>query len=156
MVPQPSFSHQQLASDLNHFLWPLARAAGLRTVPETGLYDPIAGQRNYRVPDLLVVDPDCATERGVEGRAEIVIEILSPNDESREKLPFYAKHASQEVWLIHPKTRVVEVYVLRAGTYAAVEADPDGSLRAPRLGLVLRTVAGPKLRIEWADGAAEI
>ena len=153
MVPQPTFAHQLLAGDLNHALWPLARAAGLLTVPELGLY---GSERNYRVPDLMVVDPARAQERGIEARAEIAIEILSPGDESRAKLPFFAQHGTQEVWLIEPVTRTVEVYTLRGQTYFAIAPEADGSVRAPRLGLVLRTVAGPKLRIEWPDGNTEI
>lgn len=153
MVPQPTFGHQLLAGHLHHILWPLVHAAGLQTVYETGLY---GSERNYRVPDLLVLDPTRASHRGIEGRAEVVIEILSPGDESRAKLPFYAKHGTQEIWLIEPETRAVEVYVLRGQTYFPVAPEADGSVRAPRLGLVLRTVAGPKLRLEWADGAADI
>jgi Uma2 family endonuclease len=156
MVPQPTYDHQLLESALIRVLWPLANATGLEVVPELGLFDPVKGETSYRVPDVLVVDPAHATRRGVEGRAEIVIEILSPNDESREKLPFYAAHGTQEVWLLDPDRRAVEVYVLRGQTYYAIAPEPDGGVRAPRLGLVLRTVARPKLRLEWADGSAEI
>lgn len=156
MVPPPTSHHQLLGTELIATLVPLARGLGLRVIHEAGLFDPIAGERNYRQPDVMVIDPARISRRGIEGRAELVIEILSPDDESRQKLPFYAKHGTQEVWLIEPETRAVEVYVLRGDTYFAVAPEPDGSVRAPRLGLVLRTVAGPKLRLEWADGNTEV
>jgi predicted membrane GTPase involved in stress response len=44
---------------------------------ETGLYARAHGESNYRVPDLLLRRPEDRSERGVEGRAELVIEILS-------------------------------------------------------------------------------
>ena len=78
-----------------------------------------------------------------------------PDDESRDKLPFYAACQVQEVWLVEPKTRVVEVYVLRGNTYFAVAAGSDGIVNAPRLAIDLQTIAG-KLRITWAGGSAEI
>jgi Uma2 family endonuclease len=156
MVPPPTSFHSLLQVNLIVTLVPIARRIGLEIYTESGLFDPGAGEKNFRVPDLMVVDPARVSRRGTEGRAEIAIEILSPGDESRKKLPFYAKHGTQEVWLVHPETRVVEVYVLRGQTYVAVAPEADGSVRAPRLGLVLRTVAGPKLRLEWADGLADI
>lgn len=56
------------------------------------------------------------SERGYEG-AEVVIEVLSPNDESRDKFPFFATKDVREVWLVEPKTRAIELYELRKGRY---------------------------------------
>ena len=40
--------------------------------------------------------------RGINGHAELVIEILSPHDESRQKQPFYAKCGIPAFWIIDP------------------------------------------------------
>jgi len=157
MVPFPTAEHQEREFDLEAVLRPLAAARGWKVFHEFGLYDPsTTGHTNYRGPDIVVVDPKYLSKRGVEGRAELVVEILSPNDESREKLPFYAKHETPEVWLLDPKTRAIEVFVLRGATYFPVAPTTTSSILAPRLGLELRVVDGPKLRISWADGSAEI
>ena len=159
VVPQPSYPHQRFEGDLYSVLRPLAHAAKLEILNTFSIYDPTydpdSAAKNYRTPDIVVVDPKHVAHRGIEGRAEIVIEILSPNDESYDKMPFYAQHGTQEMWIVDPVTRAIEVYVLRNKKFVAVAPERDGSVRAPRLGLVLRTV-NDKLQIEWAGGSAEI
>lgn len=148
MVPQPGTSHQGLAAALIFRLTPLATARGYRVLPETSLFG-VRGEKNYRVPDIALVDPNDVTERGIEEHAELVIEILSPNDESREKLPFYATCGVREVWLIEPKTRFFEIRALD-DDYAAIRTE------SAVLGVKLSVVTGPLLRLDWGDGSAEI
>lgn len=152
---QPTMFHQRLEGRMIEVLGPIARARGLEVVPEPGYLDPRRGWDNYRVPDVVVVDPTHTTKRGVEGPAELVVEILSPGDESRDKLEFYAARGVKEIWLIEPETRELELYVLRGTAYFAVIAD-RGVLRSQGFGLELQTIAGPKLRITWADGHVEL
>lgn len=156
MVPPPSSAHQLLASDLFLILAPIAAALGLKGMCEGGLFDPAAGDRNYRVPDLLFVRPEHLSHRGAEGKASLVVEILSPHDETRDKLPFYAAVGVEEIWVVDPATRVCEVYVLRGGNYHAALPGDDGGVRAPALGVTVRTVAGPKLQLTWAGGSAAV
>lgn len=154
--PQPTTTHQRFELELAMTLSPLATALGLQTLPEVAVFDPISGEKNYRVPDIVVASPGRVSERGIEGRCELVVEILSPNDESRDKFAFYAQHEVQEIWLVDPRTKVIEVYVLRGGTYFAVTPNRAGAIDAPRLGLTLETIAGPKLRVTWGTGTAEV
>lgn len=111
---------------------------------------------NYRVPDLVVAADAHIAERGVEKRAELVVEVLSKNDMSRDKLPFYAACNVKEVWLVDPKSRDHEIFVLRGRDYFAATQDRGGVTHAPLYGLDLQTIDGPKLRITAADGSAEI
>jgi Uma2 family endonuclease len=156
MVPPPSFSHQFLGSEMLAVLRPIASSGGLKSVYEVGVYDPKAGDTNFRVPDLAFVRAENTSARGIEGKAALVIEILSPNDESREKLPFYAAVGVEEVWIVDPATRVCEVYVLRGRAYHAALPGDDGSIRSPTLGVTVRTASGPRLEIAWAGGTASI
>ena len=142
MVPSPGTSHQRLARQLFLALIRIAERRGLEVLYETSVFDPPEGVNNYRIPDLVVVDPACVTERGIEGSTILAVEILSPGDESRDKLPFYARVGVLEVWLVDPKKHTVELFQARDGV----------SVKAERsvLGLELETVDG-MLRIR--DGA---
>ncbi len=101
MVPPPSAGHQDLGSALVAAWRPLGVALGLRVTYETGVFDPaVADFSSYRQPDVLVWRPEHATDRGVEGRAELVVEIRSPDDETYEKLPFYDRVGVREVLVV--------------------------------------------------------
>ncbi|MGI8730974.1 MAG: Uma2 family endonuclease [Solirubrobacteraceae bacterium] len=53
--------------------------------------------------------------------AAVVVEIVSPGDESWQKLPFYAEHHVDEVLLVDLAERTVTWLELRDGEYAPVE-----------------------------------
>jgi Uma2 family endonuclease len=146
MVPQPTSRHLLTQRDLMFALGPIVAPLGLEVVFEISLFDRVQGDNNYRIPDIAVFSPRDVSERGLEGHAELVIEVLSPRDESREKLPFYAACGVPEVWLLHPSTRAAEVYTLVDGAYVLVPV-VRGVIQAPRLAIELETVDGPKLRI---------
>ncbi len=154
--PEPTSDHQRLSSRLLRVLAPLAERRDLECFVTLSILDPGNHDKNYRTPDVMVVDPRTLIRRGTEGPAELAVEVLSQNDESRDKLPFYAARGVKEVWLVDPETREVEVYVLRGKTYFTTVADRSGVIRAPALDLELSVVEGPKLRIAWTDGAAEV
>jgi len=143
MVPPPASRHQRLSSDLVVALYKVARRVGLDFwVDSTGVFGP---GENWRIPDLTFARPDQSSERGLES-AELVIEILSPNDESRKKLPFYASIGVREVWIIDPVTRVAEIF---AGTTPVI-----GGV-SQVLGVRLETV-GAKLRIHDGDSFTDV
>jgi Uma2 family endonuclease len=53
--------------------------------------------------------------------AALVIEIVSPGDESWEKLPYYAARGVDEVLIVSPEERSVSWMALRHGEYRPVE-----------------------------------
>ena len=112
MVPPPHHEHVQVGVGLLTSLHPLLADAGLEIGYEEGLI-PVGepGWNDYRVPDLMVVRPDVATRRGIEGPPELVVEIRSPGDESYRKLPFYERVAAGEVLIIDRDTRTVRRWV---------------------------------------------
>ncbi|MBC7977666.1 MAG: Uma2 family endonuclease [Myxococcales bacterium] len=155
MVPSPSIRHQHLESKLIVLLSPIAQRRGFIVLPEAGLVDPPRGWNDYRQPDISVVRPEHLSERAIEGRAELVIEILSPNDESRDKLPFYARMRVQEVWLLEPRTYELEVFALREDRYECVEP-VLGVMRSRSLDVEVQVLAGPVLRIRDGEHVAEL
>lgn len=123
---------------------------------ETGIFRPGAGERDYRVPDLVVYRPEHVSKRGIEGPASFVVEILSEDDESREKLAFYAALGIPEVMLVDPATREHELYVLRGGKLYSALPDDRGAVVSRVLGVTFQRVEGPRLRLLWSGGQAEI
>lgn len=117
MVPGPSHEHAHVSQQLAELLGPLARAAGLR--PTMSEFNLGASEHDFRVPDGGLHRPGAA---GVwHATAAAVVEILSPGDESREKLPFYAAHDVDEVLLVDPTERTVTWLALHDGEYRHVE-----------------------------------
>ena len=154
-VPPPSLPHQDFEYELEQALRAIAAPRGLRTFHNIALVVPGTGWNDYRVPDLSVAHPTQLSERALEGRAELVVEILSPRDESRDKLPFYAGRGVRELWLVDPVTRHVEVFALRGREYESVPMI-HGAIRAPVLEIELRVVAGPRLRLAGGAFTAEV
>jgi Uma2 family endonuclease len=150
LVPVPSGPHQRFLSQLALALSLLARAHGLVGSHTTELYRPGVGRDDYRTPDLAFYQPRYATDRGVEGRAELAVEIRSPNDETYDKLPFYAEMEVQELLVVEPHTCEVELFVLIGGRLER------GELRSHALGVSFETVDGPALRITWDGGSADV
>jgi Uma2 family endonuclease len=116
--PPPTGEHQVILQQLAELLGPLARDASLvPLINEFGLGR--EGKDNYRVPDGGL---HRALPRGVYQRtAALVIEIVSPGDESWAKLPFYAAHEVDELLIVVPEKRAVDWLGLTDGEYRPIE-----------------------------------
>ena len=114
-----------MGAELFLVLGPLAKARGLlpRYDP-TGVFRPGVDD-DWRVPDQVYAEPDVASARGVEGAASLVVEILSPHDETYAKLDWYASVGVHEVLVIDPETRRVELFANRGGHREPVEPVPS-------------------------------
>jgi len=117
MVPAPSFAHASIAQQFAELLGPPARGAGL--VPAIGDFNLGDCERDFRVPD------GGLHRAGAGGTwlptAALVVEIVSPGDESWEKLPFYAAHDVEEALIVDPAKRSVDWLGLREGEYRPIE-----------------------------------
>jgi Uma2 family endonuclease len=117
MLPAPSYADARVAQQLAELLGPLARAAGL----EAAMHEFNLGesQHDFRVPDggLHRTGPK---ELWLP-TAALVVEIVSPGDETWQKLPFYAKHRVDEVLIVDLEQRRVDWLALGGGgEYTAV------------------------------------
>lgn len=151
MVPPPGGPHQEVGGELFLVLGPLAKRYGLSPRYETGLF---RADDDYRVPDQLYCRPEQLSDRGAE-RAELVVEIRSKGDEIYEKIGFYAEVGVQEMLIVHPGGRWVELLRTVGGRLLPVSADAEGAVRSEVLGARFGTVEG-RLRIIWHDGVADI
>jgi len=115
MVPAPSHAHASIEAQLHVILGPLARQTGLTMIGQSNLGK---GEHDYRVPDSALHRPGAS---GVwHPTAALVVEIVSPGDESWEKLPFYAAHDVDEVLIVDPATHAVNWLGLKDGEYKPI------------------------------------
>ncbi len=125
MNPAPHGRHARVVAQLLRLLGPLADQAELTVVADFNLGE----LSDYRVPDgaLLRRGPDELWN----ATAALVVEVVSPGDETWEKLSFYASHAVDELLIIDPQERSVHWLALDGGEYrpatrsSLVELGPD-------------------------------
>lgn len=112
-----------------------ARAAGLYGSGPVNVGSP----GNYRVPDRVYLR---TRETALwNPTAAIVVEILSPNDESRQKFGFYFAAGVEEMLLVDPLARTVEWFVRGADAFVPVQG-------SALLDVTAAALAG---EIEWPD-----
>ena len=116
-----------VAMELAHLLRAPAQAAGLRAGGAFNLGQP----DDFRVPDLgFHREPP---DRLYVPSAPLVVEVLSPDDETFEKSSFYAGRDVEELWVADPVERSIRMWGLRDGTYEPVD-------RSSLLGVTARRV----------------
>lgn len=109
VAPGPSAEHAIVDSRLARLLWPRAETVGLVASTAFNLGTP----DDYRVPDGGL---HRASPQGVfVSTAAMVVEVVSPGDESLAKLDFYARHAVDEVLIADPERRTLRIWALRSG-----------------------------------------
>lgn len=157
MTPAPSLEHQRILGRMIEFLGPRVRDTRRGTLLSgINVFRQARPTPDYRIPDLTFVAAareGVLHEDGVRGEGpDAVIEIRSPEDETYDKLPFYAVVGVREVIVCHRDSKEVEVFRLAGSQYLAVQADPDGWLAALTLRVRFRRAgeAPPRLRIEDA------
>ena len=128
VAPAPSAGHAFLDNVLAVLLHPYAQAAGLTG---TGPFN-LGGPDNYRVPDR-------GYHRGQPTgtwvpTAAIVVEIVSPDDETYEKFVFYAEYGVEEILVADPSARSVTIWRRTPeGTYTENSASSSLGITMARL-----------------------
>jgi Uma2 family endonuclease len=154
MSPEADREHQDLEGCLEGWLrqhW--ARPRRAKVYHRINISTAEVGNQwtdNFRIPDLVLLTRDrfhIDRKTYFAGGPNVVVEIRSPNDESEEKLPFYASIGILEVWIIDRDTKQTDLYVLEKGTYRLRSADTDGWTRSPFTGVEFRIGRPGKLAI---------
>ena len=85
--------------------------------------DTIFGEHDVRRPDLLFFRKSrrhLISDEAIEGAPDLAVEVLSPGSERtdrRDKSKQYAAGGVKNYWIVDPKQRTIEAYVLRKGKY---------------------------------------
>ena len=159
MAPAPLYEHQRIVSELLVFLRPLCerRGRGVLAV-QINVFNEASAIPDYRIPDLTFVaagHEHVIARDGIRGGGpDAVIEVRSPEDETYEKFPFFARLGVREVIVVQRDTKEVEVFRLAGPQYVALQADSDRWLRSDVLGVrFARTDAGRLLIEDTGDSS---
>jgi len=129
----PNDAHSDVQYQLVEILGPLARTAGLLGRGPSNIGRP----KDFRVPDLVFLrgTPDPVWQP----TAAIVVEVVSPGDESRLKFGHYFRMGVEEFLIVDPGQRTVEWF----------ERGPDGF--RPSYGSTLLGISSGEMAssIDW-------
>ncbi|MBM4091826.1 MAG: Uma2 family endonuclease [Planctomycetes bacterium] len=115
MAPMPNHEHQVLVGRFTRVLDEIVSDAGAGdVVPGVNVSDRVANwETNFRVPDVAVF---LTTTRAVNhdqfwcGGPDFVVEIVSPHDQTREKLGFYGAIKTRELLVVDRDPWRLELY----------------------------------------------
>ena len=126
--PAPTGSHARVVQQLAVLLDGPARSAGL--VPMLSIFN-LGEPDNYRVPDGGLLRD--SSDRIYYPTAALVVEVVSPDDQSWEKAGFYAAHKVEELLIVEPAARVVHWLGLADDEYQPLESSRLIDLDASQL-----------------------
>ena len=154
MTPAPNVEHQRILDELIAFLTRHLSTTGRGTL-RSGI-NVFRAPQDYRIPDLTFIaagHEPVLHENGVrEGGPDAVIEIRSLEDETYEKLPFFAAIGTQEVVVIDRDTKQPVIFRLAGSQYVALQVDRDGWLLSETMRVRFRKLdtTPPRLAVEDA------
>lgn len=156
MSPAPSRFHQQVSVQLTGLLWTAFKnhSCTLYAAPfDVRLLDKKKSTLDKDIftvvqPDLCVIcDENKLDDRGCIGAPDLVIEILSPGNSSKEmkyKFDLYEEAGVQEYWIVNPENRTLFVYILKddkfIGMHPLIEEDEIQSPLFPQLDFKLEEI----------------
>ncbi len=125
LMPLPNNEHQAFALRLGAILDLSVGLCGLGSVfPGVNVSDRIEGwKHNYRCPDVAVFLNEASAENHDSfwyGGPDFAIEVVRPNDRSREKLEFYASVGTRELLLFDREPWSLELFRLDDGQLKSV------------------------------------
>jgi Uma2 family endonuclease len=124
----PGLTHQMVATNLTVLIWNFLESNPIGTVVATpGL---ILSKFSGVIPDIVVfLDEERETlvkNDRLTGPPALIVEVLSPGSANVRrdrvaKLNLYARHPVPEYWIVDPKSRSLERYVLRESSLDLLE-----------------------------------
>lgn len=141
-MPPPNLAHATVIANLIALLVPIIRALGGRwyTAP-VGVF---IARANPVEPDIVVILPCGKAQRerrGIEGPPDLVIEVLSPSNQSHDvvtKRTLYGEAGVREYWIVNPERRTLEVLMLDHSVLRTIQrVSGDDHFTSPLLHTVL-------------------
>ena len=119
MSPSPGWNHITIAGNIYRIFGNFLKGKPCKAIPD-GL-DLHLDEDNIFIPDMMVVcDPSKIRPRGVYGGPDLVVEVLSPSTGKKDrwqKKNAYESNGIPEYWIVDPKAKSIEAYLLSDGKY---------------------------------------
>ncbi len=138
MSPAPNSYHQILAGNIhtlmNVFLWKKKCRAfiapfDVRLTRKSAKDEDIV---TVLQPDVFVVcDPSKIDYRGCVGAPDLVVEVLSPGNSSKElknKYEVYEESGVREYWIVSPQNQTFTIYTLESGKFQFAGVKTQGDI----------------------------
>ncbi len=150
MVSPASLPHQEIGWWVGHLLQVFAEERALGKVLGAPFQMRLAELQRGREPDLLFIAKehlDRLKETYLDGPADLVVEIVSPESGPRDRGEKYYEYEAagvREYWLIDPDRQQAEFYRLNQEKkrYELISPDADGVYRS-------QVVPGFWLKVSW-------
>lgn len=126
-----SVEHDDLLIWLFNLLRPLVEHHNAGAILGPNVTARFALQKRRRIPDALFVSKSrmhLIKKNHVEGAPDLVIEIVSPESQSRDrrrKYFEYEKAGVREYWILDPLSQQMEAYSLKRGKYVEIAPEKD-------------------------------
>jgi Uma2 family endonuclease len=138
MTPAPSWQHQEALMKLALLIgaWVYGRGLGRVVQSPVGV---VLDDEDGVQPDLIYVSRErtaIISERGVEGAPDLVVEVLSPSTEARDrgvKMRRYAVAGVVHYWMLDVRAKTLEALVLGDDGYHTAGIYSSGSVFRPAL-----------------------
>jgi Uma2 family endonuclease len=152
MVPAATTRHQAVARNLLVLLYGYARKihCGIVLAAPIDVVFGAGDQREVAQPDVVYVSQarrHIVTESEIQGAPDLIVEVLSPGTETRDrgyKQRLYARYGVTEYWIVDPVVETVEKYRAVGASFECAErvgADsPFASDLFPDLRIEIREV----------------
>lgn len=124
--PSPSLQHQHASAAM--YLHLVAAVPATLRVYYAPI-DVVLGLHDIVQPDLVVAALPQLSSRGIEGVPHLVVEIVSPGrpDYDRTiKARRYARFGVPHFWIVDPRARTLECFMLQDGVYRLAASGRDG------------------------------
>jgi len=132
MSPAPGPMHQSISGDLhtqlNNFFE--GKPCKVFHAPFDVRLDPTGADDTVVQPDILIIcDRSIITKAGCSGAPDMVIEILSPSNATKDMMLKNAKYQQagvREIWMIDPVDKVVNIHYSEDRAYKSIHyLNPD-------------------------------
>jgi len=137
MSPSPSPVHQEVVLAFYRCLyaWITPRQLGKAY---TAPLDMVLSTRCVLQPDVMFIVKSrlSVVRQAIHGPADLVVEVISPGGENRDRLEkraLYQQHGVAEYWIIDPEAQIVEVLGLDSDTYELLRRCRPGETATSRL-----------------------
>jgi len=119
MSPRPTVNHNRVAFNIARIF--ANRLDGKPCEAFSDGTDVYLTEKDRVIPDVMIVcKKDIIKRNGVHGVPDLIVEVLSPGTEKRDrgyKKDLYEKSGVREYWLVDTESQTIEVYLLKDKKY---------------------------------------